>query len=291
MYYLINIPNNKKANKKTKMKIPQPTQTVRNCENCLNHVALIVDTNYIFFLMDFISKYYSHLDSNGFIAKLKSYFDQSSECATDGNLYVSENVFDFELNVINNPDCGLNTESQFLKINTNISDRNDLVNTFEDSLEKQFVNQDDIDKIIIIAACAYGAKAPKNNDLSLVTLGLNLSNDGDSKCLIITDDEKLKNLIKDHIEPEGEIEKADGDEWESFRLSWYHILDFLLNIYRYCNLTYEDADNMVVYYGEHFLFKRWTELLDYMKEIKARYISYYGKVLREYMREKHKLED
>lgn len=291
MYYLINIHNNKKANKKTNMKIPQPTQTVRNCENCLNHVVLIVDTNYIFFLMDFISKYYSHLDSNGFIAKLISYFDHSSECATDGNLYVSENVFDFELNVINNPDCSLNTKSQFLKINTNISDRNDLVNMFDNSLEKQFVNQDDIDKIIIIAASAYGAKAPKNNDLSLVTLGLNLSNDGDSKCLIITDDEKLKNLIKDHIGLEGKIEKGDGDEWESFRLSWYHILDFLLNIYRYCNLTYEDADNMVVYYGEHFLFKRWTELLDYMKEIKARYISYYGKVLREYMREKHKLED
>jgi len=291
MYNLINKLKCKMVNNNTKINIPQQTETVRNCEECLNHETLIVDTNCIFFLMDFISKYYPNLESDEFIAKLKGYFQQSSECAIDGSLYVSKRLFNYELDVNYNPACSLNTESLFLENNPDEGNRNDLVDMFNNSIEIRPINQEDLDKIIFIAGIAYGERAPKLNDLSLVTLGLNLSNDADSKCLIITDDEQLKKLIKDQIQPKGKIEKANGDEWESTRLLQYHILDFLLKIFRCCKLTYKEADKMVYYYGEHFLFKRWGDLFDELKEIKARYISYYGKVLREYIRDKYQIED
>ncbi len=291
MYKLTSNLNIKMTNNHTDITIPQQTSNLRNCEECLNHETLIVDTNFLLFLMDFISEYHPGIDSQEFLAKLTRYFNQSRECSVDGCLYVSERVFKYELNVNYNPKSALNTNSQFLENNECDDKRNDLVDLLKNSIDKLSVNQNDLDKIIIIGGTVYGMRSPKMNDLSLVTLGLNLSNERTSKCLILTDDEKLKELIKNHIIPKGKIEKANGDEWESASLFNYHILDFLLKIFSCCKLSYDEASNMISYYGEHFLLKRWKELGDELKEIKSRYISYYSKVFYEYIKKKYQIED
>lgn len=278
------------ADNHTDINIPQQTNNVRNCEECLNHETLIVDTNYLLFLMDFISEYNPGIDSRAFLTKLTNYFNQSRECSIDGCLYVSKRVFKYELDVNSNPESALNTNSQFLENNENDDDRNDLVDLMKNYIDIINVNQDDLDKIIIIGWTAYGERSPRMDDLSLVTIGLDLSNNRDSQCFILTDDEKLKALIKNHINPKGKIEKANGNEWQSVSLFCYHILDFLLKIFSCCKLSYEEASNMVDYYGEHFLFKRWERLGDRTKEIKSRYISYYGKVFREYSKKKYQIE-
>ena len=278
------------ADNHTDINIPQQINQVRNCEGCLNHETLIVDTNYILFLMDFISEYNPGIDSRGFLTKLTSYFNQSRECSIDGCLYVSKRLFKYELDVNYNPESALNTFSQFLENNESDDDRNDLVDLMKNYIDIINVNQDDLDKIIIIAWTAYGERSPGMDDLSLVTLGLDLSNNRDSQCFIVTDDEKLKALIKNHIIPKGKIEKANGDKWESVGLFPYHILDFLLKIFSCCKLSYDEASNMISYYGEHFLFKRWEELGENLKDIKYRYISYYSKIFHEYIKKKCQIE-
>lgn len=284
MYKLISTPNNEMSNNNSDINIP------RNCEECLNHETLIVDTNYILFLMDFISEYHPGIASKEFLTKLTSYMNQSRECSIDGCLYVSERVFKYELDVNYNPNSALNSFSQFLESNEHSDDRNDLVDIMKEYLDIVNVKQADLDKIIVIGWKAYEDRSPGMDDLSLVTLGLNLSNKRDSQCLILTDDEKLKALIKDHINPNRKIERANEDEWNGVSLFCYHIMDFLLKIFSCCKFSYEEASNMVDYYGEHFLFNRWEILGDRTKEIKSRFISYYGKIFREYSRKKYQIE-
>jgi len=207
------------------------------CENCENKGYIILDTNFLIFLLDYLHIQNRRIGIRDYCSRLKDILLVISGCSINGKLYVSKRLFDHEIDYSNNSRAALFGESQ--KFNRGYrSEIKMVLGVIKPILSIIPVDTNDLSLLQDEANICFANNPPGENDCSLILLALNLSNsDSDGNpSLLISGDTKMKIFQEKHLIGLGSFE---NHRKEALKCDVFDIEDSfnpLARVYSCCKL-------------------------------------------------------
>jgi len=210
---------------------------------------ILCDTNFLIFLMDYILFRDPNIRPNNYFVQLDQLLQTICECSVNNKINVTDILFNNEMDLMQNRQVALE-KSKFLR-------------RYRQRYIKQQISQivvkytypipidiSELEKIKSKAEDIYN-HPPDENDLSLVVLGLSLSNENNYSSIIITNDEDLRDFITLHIRPLGQFRCDDGNVWSTNKLLEEDMVTFLAYIFRCCKI--DDLMEIIRFYYKRSL--------------------------------------
>ncbi len=207
------------------------------CEECENRGYIILDTNFLLLLLDYLHIQNRRLGIRDYCSRLNEILLALSGCSINGKFYVSKRLFDNEIDYFNNNRAALFRESQ--KFNRGYrSDIRKVLGVITSFLSIIAVDNNDLNLIQNEASICFGYNPPGENDLSLILLALNLSNsDSDGNpSLIISGDTKMKIFQENHLMVLGSFENHKKDALKCDVFNIEDSFNPLARVYSCCKL-------------------------------------------------------
>ena len=233
-----------------------PVRKPRECETCANNGNVIVDTNFIMFLMDYIyAKTSQHLNDYKFIdiysERLEEFLTWLAQCSSNQKINVSEILYNKEIDFFRDRRVGPKNRQEpvstlvretkiFQKYPRNVLDLKYKFKTLFENYFSVVPNSNDLNIITMRADHHFGSYPPSEEDVSLIALGLRLADETNNRSILITEDMKLRNFIKNVVFRKDKFEIRDNEFLSSNPevLSYPGFLDFLSWIFRDCYFDY-----------------------------------------------------
>jgi len=207
------------------------------CEVCENRGYILLDTNFLIFLLDYLHIQNRRVGISDYCSRLNEILLALSGCSINQKLYVSKRLFDIEIDYSNNNRAALFGESR--KFNRGY--RTDIIKVLGiiiPFLSIIAVDNNDLNLIQNEANAFFRNNPPGENDLSLILLALNLSNsdsDGNSS-LIISGDTKMKIFQENHLMVLGTFQNHQGDTLDCDVFNIEDSFNPLARVYSCCKL-------------------------------------------------------
>lgn len=215
------------------------------CEECENRGYILLDTNFLLLLLNYLHIQNPRMRIRDYCSRLSKVLLALSGCSINRKLYVSKRLFDNEIDYFNNNRAALFRESQ--KFNRGYRDiRSDIrrvLGAITSFLSIIIVDNNDLNLIQNEANSCFGRNPPGLNDLSLILLALNLSNnDSDGHiALIISGDMKLRIFQEKYFSKLDFFETHQGNTLDCDLVNMENRFDPLARVYSCCKLDTIDG--------------------------------------------------
>lgn len=215
------------------------------CEECKNRGYILLDTNFLLLLLNYLHIQNRKSGIRDYCSRLSEVLRALSGCSINRKLFVSKRLFDDEIDYFNNRRAALFRKSQkFYSEYRDIgSDIRKVLNVLRSFLSIITVDNTDLNLIQIEADSCFNSNPPGLNDLSLILLALNLSNnDSDGHiALLISGDMKLRIFQEKYFSKLESFETHLGNNLDCNLINMENRFDPLARVYSCCKLDAIDG--------------------------------------------------
>ena len=213
------------------------------CEECENRGYILFDTNFLLLLLNYLHIQNPRSGIRDYCSRLSNVLLALSGCSINRKLFVSKRLFDDEIDYFNNRRAALFRKSQkFYREYRDIrSDIRKVLSVITSFLSVVVVDNTDLNLIKNEANSCFNINPPGLNDLSLILLALNLSNnDSDGHiALLISGDMKLR-IFQERCFSNS-FETHQGNMLDCELINMENRFDPLARVYSCCKLDAIDG--------------------------------------------------
>lgn len=222
------------------------------CDECENRGYIILDTNFLLLLLNYLHIQNPRSWIRDYCSRLRKVLLALSGCSIDGKLFVSKRLFDDEIDYFNNRRAALFRKSQKFKREYRdiSSDIRKVLGVIKSFLSIIVVDNTDLNLIQNEANSCINSNPPSLNDLTLILLALNLSNnDSDGHiALLISGDMKLRIFQEKCFSKLDSFETHQGNTLDCDLINMENRFDPLARVYSCCKL--DEIDDYFNLYSE-----------------------------------------
>lgn len=210
------------------------------CDECENFGYIIVDTNFLILLLNYLHTQNPRIGIRAFCSNLRKILQGLTSCSINNQLYMSNKLFDNEINYFNNNRAALfrKTRKFYRDYRDKRNDIRQVLNVLRAFFNILTVDDGNLNLIEVIASSCFTRNPPDQNDLSLILIALYLSNSDSNRNIskIVSGDMKLGIFQEEHLSNLDHFDNLNGDSWLYDKIRIENRFDPIARVYSCCKL-------------------------------------------------------